>query len=91
VPVSFSITPFDDPILPEPENYKRNWVGMCVSFDLHRKSGETTREQGEITAQRYLGVTKRGRIPEYEVTIMGKSGKSVLARITRDFIQPLSR
>ena len=76
-------------VTPAQETYPRTFVGLCVAFDLHRANDTTTRERGEITAQRWLGVTKRGSIPEYEVTILGKSGKAVLARVTEDHVQTL--
>lgn len=73
-------------IIPGDEPSKRNFVGEIVSFDLRRSSGKITREKGEITAQQWLGFTSRGRIPEYEVTILGKSGRSILARVTEDHV-----
>lgn len=79
----------NDPVEPGKEPHPRNWVGKCCSFDLRRKGGVTTRESGQITAQRWLGFTVRGRIPEYEVTIVGASGRSVFARITRDHVSIL--
>lgn len=72
-----------------PESYPRKYVGSIVSFYLRRKSGQTTLEKGEVIAQRWLGVTKRGKIPEYEVTIVGASGRSVLARVTRDHVMAI--
>jgi hypothetical protein len=71
------------------EPYPRKYVGLCVSFDLQRTGGKITRERGEITDQRWLGFTRRGQIPEYEITVLGKTGRKVLARITRDRVHEL--
>jgi hypothetical protein len=68
---------------------KRQFVGLFVSFDLRRSNGAVTREKGEVIEQRWLGLTERGLIPEYEVTIRGSSGKSVLARVTEDCVRVL--
>jgi hypothetical protein len=78
-----------EPVVEAKEPVKRNFVGLIVAFDLRRIGGATTREKGEVTAQRWLGLTTRGAIPEYELTIVGKTGRSVLARLTEDHVQPL--
>lgn len=79
-----------DDILPGEEPYKRSFVGLFVEFDLRRQGGKVSREKGEVIAQRWLGFTRRGAIPEYEVTIRGRqSGRSALARVTRDFVRPI--
>jgi hypothetical protein len=77
-----------DAIREATETYRRNFVGWVVAFDLHRTGGAVTREKGEVTAQRWLGLT-RGDIPEYELTIVGRSGKAVLARLTEDHVQQI--
>lgn len=68
---------------------RKNFVGTFVSFDLRRAGGSVTREKGEIIEQKWLGLTKRGEIPEWELTIRGASGKSVLARLTDNHVMPL--
>ncbi len=78
-----------DDIIEGPEPHPLNFVGQVVRFVLTRKGGARTEEKGEVTAQRWLGFTARGRIPEYEVTILGKSGRAVLARVTRDHVHPI--
>lgn len=80
----------EDPVVAAPEPCPRNFVGLVVLFDLHRPGGVVSREKGEVTAQKWLGVTERGRIPEYELKIRGlRSGRSVLARVTRDHVSPI--
>ena len=48
-----------------------------------------TREKGEVTNQKWLGLTKRGEIPEWELTIRGSSGQSVFSRFTDDHVMLL--
>jgi hypothetical protein len=77
-----------DSIIPAPEPATpMKLVGRVVTFDLRRKSGTVTRETGEITAQKWLGLTERGRIPEYEINIIGKSQTVVVARLTEDYVR----
>lgn len=71
------------------EPYARKFVGLMVEFDLARAGGKTTRERGEVVAQKWLGVTERGRVPEYEVTVRGRSGRAALVRVTRDHVVPI--
>ena len=79
-----------EPILPAPEpSPRRLFVGQFVSFDLRRAGGSVTREKGEVTNQKWLGLTKRGEIPEWELTIRGLSGQSVLSRFTDDHVMLL--
>ncbi|MDX2187734.1 MAG: hypothetical protein SFV32_12435 [Opitutaceae bacterium] len=73
-------------IIEGPEPYKRDWVGRMIEFDLHRKS-RVSREQGVVHDQRWLGYTQRGRIPEYELVVVGKSGMSVRVRVTEDHVR----
>jgi len=74
----------DEPIVSAPEPYPRKFVGTVVEFDLRRTEGKSTRERGEVIEQRWLGLTEHGRIPEYELTIRGRSGRAARARVTRD-------
>ena len=69
------------------EPSKRNFVGLVVEFDLVRTGGVVTRERGEVVAQKWLGLTKRGLIPEYELNVRGKSGRIAKARLTDDFVK----
>jgi hypothetical protein len=78
-----------DVIVPGAEPMARKYVGSVVRFDCRRAGGKTTEEKGEIVAQKWLGFLARGHVPEYEVTILGKSGKSVIARVSRDHVQTL--
>jgi len=73
-------------VVPGTEPIERNFVGLLVTFDLHRAS-KVSRESGQVSAQRWLGFTKRGALPEYELTIIGKSGRSVTARLAEDHVQ----
>lgn len=74
---------------PEPKHTLNNLTGCVVVFDLRRKGGTVTREKGEVTAQQWLGLTQRGGIPEYQLTIVGKTGRQVIARLTEDHVQPV--
>jgi hypothetical protein len=76
-------------ILPGKEPHPHNFVGMVVSFDLRRAGGLITREKGEVLEQKWLGLTERGQIPEYELLIRGKTGKTVLARVTEDHVMEI--
>jgi len=78
-----------EPIVPGADPGVLKLIGKWVSFNLHRKGGAITSEQGEVTAQKWLGLTERGLIPEYEVTIVGRSNRAVLARVTEDHVMPL--
>jgi hypothetical protein len=78
-----------EPIIEGAEPHPLKFVDLFVSFDLRRKGGTVTREKGQVKAQRWLGFTQRGRIPEYEVTIVGKAGIPVLARVTEDHVTPI--
>jgi hypothetical protein len=60
-----------------------------VEFNHRRSNGAIRRDKGEVVAQRWLGFTARGRIPEYEVTILGVTGRQALARVTRDQVATL--
>jgi hypothetical protein len=77
-----------DEIVPGDEPHPRKFVGSVVRFDLRRTGGKTTEEKGEITEQRWLGFTKRAD-SGIRVTILGKTGRSVRARVTRDHVVPL--
>lgn len=78
-----------DDIIPAKETYPRNYVGRMVRFFLRRRNGKETKEKGEVIEQRFLGLTVRGKIPEWEVRILGRSGTNVLARVTRDHVVPI--
>ena len=76
-------------IIPGKEPYPCQFVGQFVSFDLRRKGGSITREKGEVVAQQWLGFTERGKIPEYELTIIGATGRSVRAFLTEDHVHEI--
>lgn len=78
-----------DDLVPAKEEYPRKFVGKVVRFDLRRSNGVVTEEKGEVVAQQWLGLTQVGLIPEYEVTILGKTGRQVKARVTRDHVMEL--
>lgn len=78
-----------DEIIPGDEPHKKKFVGAVVRFELRRAGNKVTQEKGEVVEQRWLGFTARGRIPEYEVTILGKTGRRATARVTRDHVVPL--
>ena len=76
-------------IIPGKEPYPHQFVGQFVSFDLRRKGGKVTTEKGEIIAQKWLGFTERGNIPEYEVTIVGATGRAVRAFLSEDHVREI--
>ncbi len=47
----------------------RKWIGLPVAFDHEGK-----RLVGTVTDVRWTGYTVRGAIPDWELTVRGKSG-----------------
>ncbi len=48
----------------------RSFVGRTVSFDLGGR-----RVVGRVEAQVYVGLTARGAIPDYSLSVRGSSGR----------------
>lgn len=76
-------------VVPGDEVFKRSYLHLVVRFDLKRAGGKVTREAGEVVAEKWLGFTARGKIPEYELTVLGKTGKTVLVRLVEDHVQEI--
>lgn len=62
-----------DPFAHDP----RRWVGRECTFDLPLSDDSTRRATGTVIAQKWAGRTKRGAIPDYTLTIEGRSGTRV--------------
>jgi hypothetical protein len=60
---------------------QRNWVGLRCSFDYEGK-----RLAGVVTAQEWLGLTPRGFLPDWRVTVRGQSGKSVTVSLVESYL-----
>lgn len=77
----------NDPFKDQP----RRWAGRYVTFDAPGarpaaadegrpnagKESPPVRLSGTVTSHNYAGRTKRGNIPDYTLTIVGKSGKTL--------------
>jgi hypothetical protein len=66
-----------DPWAHEP----KRWVGRQVSFDLPLSDDSTRRATGTVISQKWAGRTKRGAIPDWELTVEGKSGKRLIVSL----------
>jgi hypothetical protein len=53
-------------------NQPKKWIGCTAQF-LHQGQSLV----GIVTAQRFTGRTIKGNIPDYALTIRGKSGKTL--------------
>lgn len=62
---------------PHPVGAQR-FVGRAVSFDHVAEPGATaSRLHGVVSAAVYIGRTVRGQLPDYSLTIRGKSGRTL--------------
>ena len=59
---------------PHPQGLSR-FLGRTVSFDDPTGGPSAKRFVGVVEAGRYLGRTELGKIPDYRLTVRGKSGK----------------
>ena len=82
-------------IIPGKERYLYNFVGDRVLF-LLKGSVEgclatkgTVFAEGIILSQRWLGYTRRGQIPEYELQIATDDGQVYVRRLVDDYISEL--
>lgn len=77
------------PHIPEPaDGYTPNphrWIGRAISFDDPAGGIPPRRLVGIVDAARYVGRTKRGAIPDYELTIRGQSGKTVTVSLVESY------
>lgn len=70
--------------LTDPHETPNRFVGKPCSFD-HSVSGEPIRRLvGVIEAQAYVGLTQRGGIPDYALTVRGASGRAVAVSLVED-------
>jgi hypothetical protein len=61
---------------PHPDGPTR-FLGRTVSFDDPAAGATSRRLVGVVDAARYIGRTSRGSIPDYRLTVRGKSGRQV--------------
>ncbi len=79
-------------IIPGEEGYPYNLVGERVSFlltgsvELCLATKGTVFAQGTILSQRWLGYTRKGRIPEYELQIKTDNGKVHTRRLVEGYV-----
>ena len=79
-------------IVPGAEPYPHNFVGENVSFlvagavenCLATKGAKFA--QGKILSQRFLGFTRLGQIPEYEVQIKGFDGQEYTRLLVEHYV-----
>lgn len=50
------------------------WIGRQVSFDHQPHGAPACRLVGVVEDARYIGPTARGQIPDWEISVRGKSG-----------------
>lgn len=68
------------------EAQAQNWIGRKVSFD--RELGNPLAGQrlvGLIEDCRYVGSTKRGEIPNYQIMVRGASGKTCEVNLVEQY------
>jgi hypothetical protein len=61
---------------PHPDGPRR-FIGRSVSFDDPSRGTPARRLVGIVEQATYVGRTARGAIPDYSLTIRGRSGKAV--------------
>lgn len=75
--------------LPEPDAHPAGaarFVGRPVSFDDIHGGRAERRLVGMVDHARYVGRTKRGAIPDYELTVRGASGKTVTVSLVENYV-----
>jgi len=77
-------------VIPAPETYERNFIGQLVTFrgSLWKQSNGIRRDRGRVIEQKYLGRTKRGSIPEYELIVQSlrNQDKTIPIRLVDDYV-----
>jgi hypothetical protein len=75
--------PNDNLIDPHP-NHSR-FVGRPISFD--HPAGDPARKRlvGTVEAQQFAGYKARGAIPDYTLTVRGKSGKTLTISLVESY------
>lgn len=59
--------------IPGDEPYPRNWAGQVCRFEF-----EGRKLVGILEKQEWIGFTVRGRIPDYRLVVVGKSGRKII-------------
>lgn len=68
----------------DPHPTPARFVGRRISFD-HDVGGRTARFVGIVEAQRYIGRTQRGDIPDYELQVRGSSGHALKISLVESY------
>jgi hypothetical protein len=63
----------------------RRFVGRSVSFDYSPDGSPPRRLCGMVANAVFVGRTVRGQLPDYSLTIAGKSGKSVTVSLVESY------
>lgn len=69
----------------DPHPNHSRFVGRPVSFENPAGGHSGKRLVGTVEAQRFIGFTTRGSIPDYELTVRGKSGKTVIISLVESY------
>ena len=72
--------PTDDPPYPPSK-----FVGRQCSFDEPNPRGKPRRFVGTIESATYVGRTKRGYIPDYQLLVRGQSGKALKVSLVEGY------
>lgn len=69
----------------DPHPNHSRFVGRPVSFNHPIGQPDAHRLVGMVEAQRYVGRTVRGGIPDYELEIRGRSGKVIRVSLVESY------
>jgi len=82
-------------IVPGEERYPYNFVGERVIFllkgsvELCLAKPDAVFVEGTVLSHRFLGFTRKGRIPEYSVQIKTDDGQVYIRRAVEDYISEI--
>jgi hypothetical protein len=67
---------------------QREWTGKIVKFDAPKDSPLAGKQlTGIVEAQEYAGLTTRGSIPDWKLTVVGASGKRLVVSLVENYCQ----
>lgn len=69
----------------DPHPNHARFVGRAVAFDHPAGKADARRLVGVVESQRYIGRTKRGDIPDYTLSIRGKSGRLIETSLVESY------
>lgn len=61
------------------------FIGKRVEFDAPPPAKKGLRFTGSVTAARFSGLTTKGQIPDFELTIQGKTGRTVVISMVETY------